>query len=82
MLMLGIGGSNELQSAIDSGVPVVKIIKPYQQTELIYEKLRDAESRGCVAVGTYIDHFYGKLKEDEVSMTNVFGPQSSSCFNS
>lgn len=75
LLMLGIGGSDELQRAIDTGVPVVKIIKPYQNTELIYEKLRDAEDRGCVAVGMDIDHFYGALRDGRVAMTDLFGPQ-------
>ncbi len=75
LLMLGIGGSDELQRAIDTGVPVVKIIKPYQKTELIYEKLRDAEDRGCVAVGMDIDHFYGALRDGKVVMTDLFGPQ-------
>ena len=74
-MMLGIGGSKELQNAIDTGVPVVKIIKPYQNTALIFEKLKDAESRGCVAVGMDIDHFYGALRGDKVAMTELFGPQ-------
>ena len=64
MLMLGIGGSRILQSAIDTGAPVVKMVKPYRRAELIYEKVHDAESRGCVAVGMDIDHFYGVLSGD------------------
>ena len=76
LMMLGIGGSQELQSAIDTGVPVVKIVKPYRNTELIFEKVRDAESRGCVAVGLDIDHFYGRLAGDRVGRTETFGPQS------
>jgi len=75
LMMLGIGGSPELQSAIDTGAPVVKMVKPYQRTELIYEKVRDAESRGCVAVGMDIDHFYGALRVDRVMRTELFGPQ-------
>ena len=75
LMMLGIGGSEQLQSAIDTGTPVVKIVKPYQKTELIYEKVLDAESRGCVAVGIDIDHFYGALRGDRVKMTDLFGPQ-------
>ena len=75
LIMLGIGGSPELQSAIDTGAPVVKMVKPYQKTELIYEKVRDAESRGCVAVGMDIDHFYGALRVDRVLRTELFGPQ-------
>ena len=75
LIMLGIGGSPELQSAIDTGAPVVKMVKPYQKTELIYEKVRDAESRGCVAVGMDIDHFYGVLMVDRVLRTELFSPQ-------
>ncbi|MBA7603482.1 4-hydroxymandelate oxidase [subsurface metagenome] len=78
LIMLGIGGSPDLQSAIDTGAPVVKVVKPYRNTELIYEKVRDAESRGCVAVGMDIDHFYGLLRGDRVEMTETFGPQRTS----
>lgn len=75
LMILGIGGSPELQSAIDTGAPVVKMVKPYRRTELIYEKVRDAEERGCVAVGMDIDHFYGRLAGDRVERTELFGPQ-------
>lgn len=76
LMMLGIGGSHELQSAVDTGGPVVKMVKPYRETDLIYKKVRDAESRGCVAVGMDIDHFYGRLRGDIVDRAEVFGPQS------
>jgi 4-hydroxymandelate oxidase len=76
LMMLGIGGSHELQGAIDTGGPVVKMVKPYRETDLIYKKVRDAESRGCVAVGMDIDHFYGRLRRDIVDRDEVFGPQS------
>ena len=75
LMMLGIGSSKELQDAIDTGAPVVKMVKPYRKTELIYEKVRDAKSRGCKAVGMDIDHFYGRLLGDRVDRTEVFGPQ-------
>ena len=75
LLMLGIGGSTEVQSAIDTGVPVVKMIKPYKRAELIYQKLKDAENRGCVAVGMDIDHFYGASRGETVDMTEIFAPQ-------
>ena len=76
LMMLGIGGTRELQSAIDIGVPVVKIVKPYRRTELIYEKTRDAERRGCVAVGMDIDHFHGRIKGDRIHDSELFGPQN------
>lgn len=74
LMMLGIGSSSELQSVIDTGVPVVKIVKPYRKIEEVYQKVRDAESRGCMAVGMDIDHFYGALRGDQVAMTELFGP--------
>lgn len=74
-MMLGIGGSNVMQGAIDTGTPVVKIVKPYRKTEMIYEKVRDAESRGCVAVGMDIDHFHGVLRSQRVVNAEIFGPQ-------
>ena len=75
IMILGIGGSEILQSAIDTGTPVVKMVKPYRDTELIYQKVRDAESRGCVAVGMDIDHFYGIYHDGKADRTEIFAPK-------
>jgi isopentenyl diphosphate isomerase/L-lactate dehydrogenase-like FMN-dependent dehydrogenase len=75
LMMLGIGGSNELQKSIDLGAKVVKMVKPYRETNLIYKKVREAEDRGCVAIGMDIDHFYGRLGGDEVTRDKLFAPQ-------
>jgi isopentenyl diphosphate isomerase/L-lactate dehydrogenase-like FMN-dependent dehydrogenase len=75
MMMLGIGGSEMLQLAIDTGAPVVKMVKPYRETELIYTKVKDAESRGCVAVGIDIDHFYGTYRDGRSTMADTFSPK-------
>jgi len=75
LMMLGIGGSELLQSAIDTGTPVVKMVKPYRETELIYKKVRDAESRGCVAVGMDIDHFYGIYRDGKADRAETFAPK-------
>ena len=77
MMLLGIGGPDELQKAIDTGAAIVKIVKPYRKTELIYEKVRDAESKGCVAIGMDIDHALGRLSGDKVDGTEMRGPQNS-----
>jgi len=76
MMTLGIGGSDDVQKAVDTGVPVAKIVKPYRDTDLIFQKLEDAERRGCVAVGMDIDHCLGRLVGDVVGLTDTFGPQS------
>ncbi len=75
MMMLGIGSSELLQTAIDTGTPVVKMVKPYRETELIYKKVRDAESRGCVAVGIDIDHFYGIYRDGKADRAEIFAPK-------
>lgn len=77
LIILGIGSSPELQGAVETGAPVIKMVKPYRETELIYKKVREAESRGCIAVGMDIDHFYGRFGIDgEIGLTELFGPQS------
>ncbi len=76
MLTLGIGGSDEMQKAIDTGVPVAKFVKPYRNTDLIFKKIEDAERRGCVAIGMDIDHFHGRLVGDTVDLNDTFAPQS------
>jgi isopentenyl diphosphate isomerase/L-lactate dehydrogenase-like FMN-dependent dehydrogenase len=75
LMMLGIGGSTELQKSIDLGAKVVKMVKPYRSTELIYKKVREAEERGCVGLGMDIDHYYGRLVGDKVDRDDLFGPQ-------
>lgn len=75
LFMLGICGPDDLQAAIDTGAPVVKIVKPYRDTELVFKEAREAESKGCVAVGMDIDHFYGVSMGDRVMRTEQFGPQ-------
>jgi 4-hydroxymandelate oxidase len=74
MMMLGMGGSDMLQRAIDTGAPVVKIVKPYRTTELIFEQVNDAAKRGCVAVGMDIDHFYGSFRDGSGRMADTFAP--------
>jgi 4-hydroxymandelate oxidase len=77
LMMLGIGGASDMKEAVEAGVPVIKIIKPYRKEELIYRELKEAEEIGCIAVGMDIDHFYGVRGRDE-KLTNVelFSPQS------
>ena len=75
MMILGIGGSELLQSAIDTGTPVVKMVKPYRDTDLIYKKVKDAETRGCVATGIDIDHFYGGFRDGSGRLTDTFAPK-------
>ena len=76
MMMLGMGGSDMLQRAIDTGAPVVKIVKPYRTTDLIFEQVKEAAARGCVAVGMDIDHFYGSFPDGSGRMADTFSPHN------
>jgi 4-hydroxymandelate oxidase len=64
-----------MQAIIDTGVRVIKMVKPYRNTELIHQKVRDAERCGAVAVGMDIDHFYGSFHDGRGRTTETFGPQ-------
>jgi isopentenyl diphosphate isomerase/L-lactate dehydrogenase-like FMN-dependent dehydrogenase len=75
IMMLGIGGSQLLQSAIDTGTPVIKIVKPYRDTELIYKKIQDAESRGCIAIGIDVDYSYGMYRDGKATRVETFSPK-------
>lgn len=77
LMMIGIGGSDELQKTVDTGASVVKIIKPYHDIDLIYNKARDAVSRGCIAIGMDTDFSLGRLHGDRVTLTETFRQHSS-----
>lgn len=55
----GIGGEQELRAIIETGAKTVKIIKPYADQDLIFEKLSQAEKYGAFAVGMDIDFVFG-----------------------
>ncbi len=60
VMWAGIGDEAELKGMIDTGARVVKIVKPYRDHELIFEKLAQAERLGAFAAGMDIDFVFGK----------------------
>jgi isopentenyl diphosphate isomerase/L-lactate dehydrogenase-like FMN-dependent dehydrogenase len=56
----GIGPEDELESLIATGAKVIKIVKPYADTNLIFKKLEHAEKAGAFAVGMDTDYVFGK----------------------
>ena len=73
-MMLGIGGSGELQvdrSWGQSGQNGETL--PKNRTNL--QKVRAVKELGCVGVGMDIYHFYGRLVGDKVDRDDIFGPQ-------
>ncbi len=53
---IGMGSCEELESALSTGAKIVKIIKPYADPDLIYERLACAKAHGAVAVGMDVEH--------------------------
>jgi isopentenyl diphosphate isomerase/L-lactate dehydrogenase-like FMN-dependent dehydrogenase len=56
----GIGSGEELEALIGTGARIVKIVKPYADRDLIFEKIAHAEKAGALAVGMDIDYFFGR----------------------
>ena len=70
-----------IQRIINTGVPVVRIVKPFankdrdENQRVLYE-LKEAQDRGCVAVGVDIDVFFGEKTGDEEPYRYSLGPKS------
>lgn len=64
----GMGESKELEEILATKAETVKIIKPYADNNLIFEKIAHAEKHRALAVGMDIDHAFNKEGEyDRVS---------------
>ncbi len=55
---IGMGDLETAQNVYDTGVPTVKIIKPYMDRSMIDERLEHALENGAFAVGIDIDHAF------------------------
>lgn len=56
ILWYGMAEDAEIEALASCGAPMIEIIKPYQDREEIYRKIRHAEGQGLLAVGIDIDH--------------------------
>lgn len=56
----------ELARIVEQGAPVMHIVKPYGDNELILRHLERAQALGCVAVGMDIDACFEEKAWDEV----------------
>lgn len=80
-LWVGAVDPPRLERLIETGVPVVRIVKPlankgYDENREILHALKSAEDRGAVAVGMDIDVFYGEKTGDEDPYRYSLGPKS------
>ncbi len=56
ILWYGMAEEAEIGRLAGYGAPMIEIIKPYTDREMIYRKIRHAEELGLLAVGIDIDH--------------------------
>lgn len=55
---IGIGEEKELESMAATGANTIKIIKPYQSHELVFQQIEHGKKCGVIAVGMDIDHCF------------------------
>lgn len=64
LMMVGVSSNEQLKAVVETGVPTVKIIKPYRNHNLIIDKIEDAENVGVKALGIDIDYIIGGKHRD------------------
>ena len=59
ILWYGMAEEEEIERLASFGAPMIEIIKPYADRDLILKKIEHAEKIGLLAVGIDIDHAFG-----------------------
>lgn len=73
MMSTGMVTLDELGRIVDQGAPVLHIVKPFKDDELVLRHLERAAELGCVAVGMDVDVFFLEKAWDEVPGPDVLG---------
>lgn len=58
VMWCGMGSEQELEQIIATGARTIKIIKPYEDNDVILRKIQHAERAGAMAVGMDLDHAF------------------------
>ena len=76
VMWAGIGDEAELQAIIATGARTIKIVKPYKDKELIFEKIAQAEKHGALAVGMDTIFSFGGKIGDSLVRPELMGPKT------
>lgn len=76
MMWLGIASSEHVKEVLETGCPMVRIIKPFKDVDAMIRELKEAEAGGAIAVGMDIDFFYGGKRGDRVFAPKAMAPRS------
>jgi isopentenyl diphosphate isomerase/L-lactate dehydrogenase-like FMN-dependent dehydrogenase len=60
ILWVGMGDNAELDDILATGARTIKIVKPYKDNDMIFDRLTHAEKAGAFAVGMDIDHSFNR----------------------
>lgn len=73
MMSTGMVTLDELGRIVDQGAPVLHIVKPFQDDDMVLRHLDRAAELGCTAVGMDVDVFFLEKAWDEVPGPVVLG---------
>ena len=76
ILWYGMAEEEEVARLASFGAPMIEIIKPYADRDLIFRKIEHAEKLGLLAVGVDIDHPFGPDGSLDVVDGHVMSPLS------
>jgi isopentenyl diphosphate isomerase/L-lactate dehydrogenase-like FMN-dependent dehydrogenase len=75
-MWVGIGEEPELKAVVETGAKTIKIIKPYKDKSLIFDKIAQAEMDGAFAVGMDIVFSFGGEIEDSLVRPELMAPKT------
>lgn len=61
---MGIASPGHVTDVLETDVPTVRIVKPFQHLEMMIKEIKETEEGRAIAVGTDIDFFYGGKRGD------------------
>jgi 4-hydroxymandelate oxidase len=76
MMGMGIAPPEQVRDVLATGVPTFRIVKPFQDMDVMMKELKEAEAGGAIAVGTDIDFFYGAKRGERVFAPKAMAPRS------
>lgn len=72
----GMGEKEELEEITHTGARTIKIIKPYADNKMIFDRISHAEKCGVLAVGMDIDHAFNSMGEYDSVLGYDMTPKS------
>ena len=77
LMFVGISSDEQLEAVLETGVPTVKIVKPYKDHKRVIREIEHAERVGAKAVGMDIDFIAGGKNRDILMRADIMGPKTS-----